>query len=99
MTVVFIVLFTFLDGYTYIYTDVHGLSQGLTNIVWVAIVIDVVSAAFLVPPAYIWTKKLLREDVEGRSTDGFHSQPEERFVVRHAGGPFDTHQLGLDSLN
>jgi hypothetical protein len=36
MTVLYIVLFTFLDGYGYIFTDVHGLSQGLTNIVWVA---------------------------------------------------------------
>ncbi|KID72156.1 uncharacterized protein G6M90_00g027980 [Metarhizium brunneum] len=87
MTVVYIVLFTFLDGYAYIYTDVHGLSQGLTNIIWVAMVIGIVSAAFLVPPAYIWTRRLLRDNTEGRSSDGFHIQPEQRLWYAMLGAP------------
>ncbi|EHA18348.1 hypothetical protein ASPNIDRAFT_207820 [Aspergillus niger ATCC 1015] len=41
MTVIYIVLFTFFDGYTYIFSDVHGLSQGLTNIVWVAMYVGI----------------------------------------------------------
>ncbi|PYH46963.1 MFS transporter [Aspergillus saccharolyticus JOP 1030-1] len=41
MTVIYIVLFTFFDGYTYIFSDIHGLSQGLTNIVWVAMYVGI----------------------------------------------------------
>ncbi|GLA48918.1 hypothetical protein AnigIFM63604_004504 [Aspergillus niger] len=37
LTVLYIVLFAFFVGYADIFTDVHGMSQGLTNVVWVAI--------------------------------------------------------------
>lgn len=30
-TVIYIVLFTFLDGYTFIFTDIHYISQGLNQ--------------------------------------------------------------------
>ncbi|GAB1207148.1 hypothetical protein APSETT445_005858 [Aspergillus pseudonomiae] len=44
MTVIYIVLFTFFDGYPFIFQDVYGLSQGLTNIVWVAIYMYVIDS-------------------------------------------------------
>ena len=47
MTVLYIVLFTFFDGYTYIFTDVYGISQGLTNITWVAMYIGIMLAGLL----------------------------------------------------
>ncbi|KAB8226978.1 MFS transporter [Aspergillus alliaceus] len=37
LTVLYVVLFAFFVGYADIFTDVHGMSQGLTNVVWVAI--------------------------------------------------------------
>ncbi|KAL5365024.1 major facilitator superfamily domain-containing protein [Aspergillus floccosus] len=52
MTVLYIVLFTFFDGYSYIFSDTHGLSQGLTNIVWVAMYVGVMLATLLVPMQY-----------------------------------------------
>ncbi|KAL4919787.1 major facilitator superfamily transporter [Aspergillus aurantiobrunneus] len=57
MTIVYVVLFTFFDGYPYIFEDVYGISQGLTNIVWTAMCVGIGLASFLVPVIYSWTKK------------------------------------------
>ncbi|PYH79186.1 major facilitator superfamily transporter [Aspergillus uvarum CBS 121591] len=61
MTVIYIVLFTFFDGYTYIFSDIHGLSQGLTNIVWVAMYVGIVLAGLFVPLIYRWTKREFKQ--------------------------------------
>lgn len=57
MTIIYIVLFTFFDGYPYIFEREYGISQGLTNIVWVAMYVGVALAALWVPVVYIWTKR------------------------------------------
>ncbi|KAE8379074.1 major facilitator superfamily domain-containing protein [Aspergillus bertholletiae] len=57
MTVIYIVLFTFFDGYPFIFQDVYGLSQGLTNIVWVAMYVGIAAAGLCVPVVYVWTKR------------------------------------------
>ncbi|KAE8148890.1 major facilitator superfamily domain-containing protein [Aspergillus avenaceus] len=57
MTVIYIVLFTFFDGYPYIFQHVHGLGQGLTNVVWVAMYVVIAAAGLWVPVVYIWTKR------------------------------------------
>ncbi|KAB8201350.1 major facilitator superfamily domain-containing protein [Aspergillus parasiticus] len=57
MTVIYIVLFTFFDGYPFIFQDVYGLSQGLTNIVWVAMYVGIAAAGLWVPVVYGWTKR------------------------------------------
>ncbi|EHA22621.1 hypothetical protein ASPNIDRAFT_174815, partial [Aspergillus niger ATCC 1015] len=41
LTVLYIVLFAFFVGYADIFTDVHGMSQGLTNVVWVAMYVGI----------------------------------------------------------
>lgn len=61
MTVIYIVLFTFFDGYTYIFSDIHGLSQGLTNIVWVAMYVGICLAGLFVPLIYRWTKREFKQ--------------------------------------
>jgi MFS family permease len=97
MTVLYIVLFTFFDGYTYIFTDVHGLSQGLTNIVWVAMYVGISLATFLVFPIYKWTKKEFTQAaqavngadpaVDAHALDGVHTQPEIRLWFAMFGAP------------
>ncbi|KAJ5886812.1 uncharacterized protein N7473_009486 [Penicillium subrubescens] len=97
MTVLYIVLFTFFDGYTYIFTDVHGLSQGLTNIVWVAMYVGISLATFLVFPIYKWTKKAFTQAaqavngadpaVDAHALDGVHTQPEIRLWFAMFGAP------------
>jgi MFS family permease len=97
MTVLYIVLFTFFDGYTYIFSDVHGLSQGLTNIVWVAMYVGISLATFLVFPIYKWTKKEFTQAaqavngadpaVDPHALDGVHTQPEIRLWFAMFGAP------------
>ncbi|KAL4784967.1 major facilitator superfamily domain-containing protein [Aspergillus varians] len=57
MTVIYIVLFTFFDGYPFIFEDVYEISQGLTNIIFVAMYVGIALASLLVPLVYVWTKK------------------------------------------
>lgn len=93
MTIIYIVLFTFFDGYEYIYTDVHGLSQGLTNIVWVAMYCGIMLVALLVPLVYRWTKREFEAaaaeaepGVDGKKK--VHTRPENRLWFAMMGAPF-----------
>ncbi|KAJ5336566.1 uncharacterized protein N7506_004588 [Penicillium brevicompactum] len=97
MTVLYIVLFTFFDGYTNIFTDVHGLSQGLTNIVWVAMYVGIALAGLLVLPIYRYTKRdftAAAQQKNGadpalnpRALDNVHTQPEIRLWFAMCGAP------------
>jgi multidrug resistance protein len=83
MTVLYIVLFTFLDGYTYIFTDVYHLSQGLTNVVFAGICVGMVLASALVAPLYSRTRK---EMAEAEATPGKVFEPESRLWFAMLGG-------------
>ncbi|CAG7918365.1 unnamed protein product [Penicillium olsonii] len=97
MTVLYIVLFTFFDGYADIFTEVHGLSQGLTNISWVAMYIGISLAGLLVLPIYRWTKRdftAAAEEVNGidpasdrHALDNVHTKPEVRLWFAIFGAP------------
>ncbi|KAJ5725834.1 uncharacterized protein N7483_007191 [Penicillium malachiteum] len=98
MTVLYIVLFTFFDGYTYIFTDTYNLSEGITNIIWVAMYAGIVLAALLVPIIYSWTKKdftAAAQAVNGsdpstdpHALDGVPTEPEIRLWFAMFGAPF-----------
>jgi len=97
MTVLYIVLFTFFDGYTFIFTEVHGLSQGLTNIVWVAMYVGMALCGLLVPFIYRGTRKEFTQvaqavngsdpTVDPRALDNVHTQPEIRLWFAMFGAP------------
>jgi hypothetical protein len=97
MTVLYIVLFTFFDGYTYIFTDVYGISQGLTNITWVAMYIGIMLAGLLVFPIYQWTKRDFVAAAKAKNgtdpasdphaLDNVHTQPEIRLWFAMFGAP------------
>ncbi|CAI7656756.1 unnamed protein product [Penicillium viridicatum] len=57
LTVIYIVLFTFLEGYTYIFGDTYGLSQEMTGILWVGMLCGILLVGCLVPVVYSWTAK------------------------------------------
>ncbi|KAL4794491.1 major facilitator superfamily domain-containing protein [Aspergillus venezuelensis] len=57
MTVIYIVLFTFFDGYPYIFQEVYDITQGLTNVIFIAMYVGIALCAFWVPVVYSWTKK------------------------------------------
>ncbi|KAB8201502.1 major facilitator superfamily domain-containing protein [Aspergillus parasiticus] len=70
MTILYIVLFTFFDGYTHIFSDVHDLSQGLTNIIWVAMYVGIMLAGLIVPGIYSSMKNALKEEIPSRDDNG-----------------------------
>lgn len=86
MTVVYIVLFSFLGGYTYIFTEMHGISQGLTNIIWAAMILGILSVSVFVYPTFRKTKQLL---VSAPKDTGVESgiEPEERLWYALLGAP------------
>ncbi|KAJ5929976.1 hypothetical protein N7466_005469 [Penicillium verhagenii] len=98
MTVLYIVLFTFFDGYTYIFMDTYGVSEGLTNVIWAAMYVGIALCVLLVPIVYIQTKKDFTAAaravngsdpcVDPHALDGVHTEPEIRLWFAMFGAPF-----------
>ncbi|KNG91011.1 MFS transporter [Aspergillus nomiae NRRL 13137] len=57
LTIVYIILFTFLEGYKFIFGETYGLSQGLTSITWAGMFVGMVLTCLIVPTVYTWTRK------------------------------------------
>lgn len=68
LTVIYIVLFTFLDGYEYIFSEIHGTSEGITGLCFLGIVIGLCGASALVPLIYKWAKRDLKKIQEEGGT-------------------------------
>lgn len=61
LTVIYIVLFTFLDGYDYIFGEIHGVNQGITGLCFLGIAIGLFGASALVPLLYKWAQRDLKK--------------------------------------
>ncbi|KAI5367264.1 putative major facilitator superfamily, MFS transporter superfamily [Septoria linicola] len=83
LTVIYIILFTFLDGFTYIFQDTYGISQGLTGICFFGIVIGLFGASALVPLIYNWAK---RDLAKIQAQGGTRLPPEFRLWYSMLGG-------------
>jgi multidrug resistance protein len=57
LTIMYIVLFTFLEGYTYIFGEAYGISEGLTSLCWAGMLIGTILPICVVPIVYSWTLK------------------------------------------
>lgn len=57
LTVVYIILFTFLEGCTYIFGDIYGLSQGMTRTAWAGLLCGLFLVVAIVPVVCSWTAK------------------------------------------
>jgi MFS family permease len=86
MTVIYIVLFTFFDGYPFIFEEVYGVSQGITNVIWIAMYVGIALASLWVPVVYSWTKKefaavsaspMTEGSSEGNATETESSSPDD----------------------
>ena len=84
LTVIYIILFTFLDGYNYIFAQTYGFSEGITGLAFVGIAIGLCGASLLVPIIYIWAKRdLARIEAAG----GDRLPPEFRLWFGMLGAP------------
>ena len=53
----YIVLFTFLEGYGYVFRDTYGISQALTSISWAGMLAGILLVACVAPIIFSWTRK------------------------------------------
>ena len=89
LTVVWAILFTFLDGYTEIFMEPYHLSQGQTNVIFVAMYAGVVLAGLLVPVVWLWTKNDIKKHHDengGPTTTPVTVRPETRLWYATLGG-------------
>lgn len=73
LTVIYVILFTFLNGYTFIFTEVYGFSQGLTGLSFLGIAIGILIAGLFVPVVYGKYKR----DLAAANEAGFTSTAPE----------------------
>ena len=85
LTIVYIVLFTFLGGYPPIFHDVYGTSQGLTNLLFLAMFAGVLLVTALIPPIYKRTKRQAVMNIV--SGEQFPIHPEYRLWFAMCGAP------------
>ncbi|KAJ5985745.1 C6 transcription factor [Penicillium canescens] len=57
LTIIYIVLFTFLEGYTFVFGQTYGISEGLTSLCWTGMLIGTLLVGCVVPVVYSWTAK------------------------------------------
>ncbi|KAE8360843.1 MFS general substrate transporter [Aspergillus caelatus] len=56
LTIIYIILFTFLEGYRSIFGATYNLSSGLTSIAWAGMLVGVFLVCLLTPLVYSWTR-------------------------------------------
>ena len=84
LTVIYIILFTFLNGYTFVFTETHGFSEGMTGLAFIGIAIGLCLPSLLVPIVYKWAKEeLARVKEQG----GSRLPPEFRLWFAMLGAP------------
>lgn len=68
LVLLYFVLFTFLNGYPFIFANVYGISTSLTFVIFVAMIPGVIVALAMIPPLYSMTKKAARQaEAEGNA--------------------------------
>ena len=78
LTVVYVVTFTFLTGFTFIYTDIYGFSQGFTNLCFLGLDVGIVLAGILAIPLQ-W--KYVRDLSQAQQSGGTTLPPEKRLLL------------------
>lgn len=57
LTIIYIILFTFLEGYTYVFGEIYGISEGLTSVCWAGMLVGILLVSCMVPVVHSWTAK------------------------------------------
>ncbi|KNG51630.1 benomyl methotrexate resistance protein [Stemphylium lycopersici] len=85
LTIVYIILFTFLDGYPFIFAETYGINEGLSNICFLGLFVGIALSAILVPIAYRRTTQQLKNDGDDGSGKAIHR--ESRLFFAMVGAP------------
>lgn len=85
LSVVYIILFTFLDGYPFIFDQVYGIGQGLANLCFLGLLVGILLSMVTVPFVYHITKKQLARD--GDDGTGKAINQETRLIFAMIGAP------------
>ncbi|KAI4119251.1 MAG: hypothetical protein LQ338_007309 [Usnochroma carphineum] len=84
LTVIYIILFTFLNGYTFIFVETYGFSEGITGLSFLGIGVGLCLASLLVPFIYVFARHdLAKIKAEG----GSRLPPEFRLWFAMFGAP------------
>lgn len=84
MTVIYIILFTFLDGYDYIFGEIHGVSQGVQGLCFLGIA----TGLFLATPLVFLIRKMAKTELHKAKEQGHdHLPPEFRLWFSMIGAP------------
>lgn len=86
LTVIYIILFTFLDGYTYVFGETYGFSEGLTGLAFLGIGIGLCFASLWVPLIHHWAKRDLKA-LQERQGPNAKLPPEARLWFAMFGAP------------
>ncbi|KAI1081859.1 MFS general substrate transporter [Whalleya microplaca] len=84
LTILYIVLFTFLNGYPYIFQETYGITEPLTYILWCGMLAGDGVALMLIPVVYGWTKKAVAK----AEANGKEVEPEVCMYWSMMGGSF-----------
>ncbi|PON21402.1 hypothetical protein TGAM01_v209703 [Trichoderma gamsii] len=80
LTVVYLMLFGFLDGYTFVFQQTYNLSDGITGLLFLGIGIGLILAALILTPLlYRWAKKEITK-LQTEKLDGNARIPPEFFL-------------------
>lgn len=85
--IIYIVLFGFLPGYTFIFQDVYGMSQGITGLLFLGIGVGLFLATSLVPLIYFLAKRDTRKLQEASPGTVAKLPPEHRLWFAMLGAP------------
>lgn len=88
LTILYIVLFTFFVGFEFIFTDIYDISQGLTNIIWLAVAVGFCPVWLTVHIIYKWTVKDMQEQSKITGEPVSAPRPETRLWFAILGGAF-----------
>ncbi|KIX01379.1 uncharacterized protein Z518_09104 [Rhinocladiella mackenziei CBS 650.93] len=83
MSVLYVVLFTFFDGYEYIFRRTYNLSQGLSNTIFVGIAVGVCLGSVVIPWIY---QRTLRAQQRAEAQGKKQFDPEVRLWFAMLGG-------------
>ncbi|KAI6708925.1 hypothetical protein JHW43_008532 [Diplocarpon mali] len=86
LTVVYIILFTFLDGYAYIFGETYGFSEGIAGLAFLGIAVGLCLASLWIPLIHKWAKRDLAALQEARGPNAT-LPPEKRLWFAMFGAP------------